>query len=36
VKHIIQAHHGEVWVESEAGRGAGFCFTVPEHRRNHS
>jgi two-component system, OmpR family, phosphate regulon sensor histidine kinase PhoR len=36
VKHIIQAHHGEVWVESEAGRGAGFCFTVPEHRRDHS
>jgi two-component system phosphate regulon sensor histidine kinase PhoR len=29
VKHIIQSHGGKVWVESEAGRGAQFYFTLP-------
>lgn len=28
-KHIIQAHKGEVWVESEFGSGSTFSFTVP-------
>jgi two-component system phosphate regulon sensor histidine kinase PhoR len=30
VKHIVQAHGGEVRVESELGKGATFFFTLPE------
>ena len=29
VKHIVQAHSGEVWVKSEPGKGATFFFTLP-------
>ena len=29
VKHIVQAHHGRVWVESQLGQGATFYFTLP-------
>jgi two-component system phosphate regulon sensor histidine kinase PhoR len=29
VKHIVQAHSGEVWAKSESGKGATFFFTLP-------
>ncbi len=29
VKHIINAHGGKVWVESEPGRGSAFIFLLP-------
>ena len=31
VKHIVQAHGGEVWARSDLGKGATFFFTLPEN-----
>jgi two-component system phosphate regulon sensor histidine kinase PhoR len=30
VKHIVQAHGGRVWVESQIGNGSAFYFTLPK------
>jgi two-component system phosphate regulon sensor histidine kinase PhoR len=30
VKHIIEAHKGKVWVESELNKGSKFSFTLPK------
>ena len=28
-KHIVQAHNGHIWVESQEGRGSTFYFSIP-------
>lgn len=28
-KAIVEKHKGKIWVESEVGKGASFCFTIP-------
>ena len=30
VKHLVEAHGGKIWVESEVGKGSSFIFSLPE------
>ena len=30
-KELVNAHNGEVWVESQPGKGTKFAFTLPKH-----
>jgi hypothetical protein len=30
-KRVIERYDGQIWVESEPGRGATFLFTLPAH-----
>ncbi len=30
VKHLVQLHGGEIWAESEMGKGSTFSFTIPQ------
>jgi two-component system phosphate regulon sensor histidine kinase PhoR len=36
VKHIVQAHGGRVWVESQLGTGSTFYFTLPKQTEINS
>jgi PAS domain S-box-containing protein len=31
-RKLVELHGGKIWVESEAGKGSRFCFTVPPDR----
>lgn len=34
-KAIVEKHRGKIWVESEVGKGASFCFTIPTDGVSH-
>ncbi|WP_025783755.1 two-component system histidine kinase PnpS [Sporosarcina sp. D27] len=36
VKHLLEAHHGSIWVESELGEGSEFFMKLPIHQHLHS